>query len=600
VRTSLGGTLVALAARWAGGGTNLMTGELRGRTADAGPHPAATRAEAMGLGPRASNLTAAAHVAGGWGALGGASLASVFGPGAYAQWDESQVLVGLGHDVAEAAVASAVAAASAPSGRQAMSLFDGSVATAVAGEARSPVSRGASRPLGAAEGQMVAPSMIAAAGRGIAAPSAESAASYDSFEAPAAALVQQAGRARSALLRPVSTAREARDVAPLMSMIEGAVARSMASVTWDDSTANTPALVRHLERTIASKGTLAQLARSWSSDPAMVEGVRRLDPVAAREVARTLRMAGFQEADLAMLRVQEDRGIDAASASEVPATGRALRRSQVGAAPVEASALERGAADRMGRNLARILSGTEGLGGSVTAGEATGGATIAAVNAQLAAVMPLLAGASLDWYFGAAAPLQLRGAADTSAGVLRDAIGELVAIAREQAAVSDGPVAAQARQSILRRLMDASSAVETGLGAERPVVARGVDDELVSSLTARRGLAMAVDGSVLTTAAEVSAPTLGELLGRSEHALVRAAEQEREVPVGLAGGDVTMSRAGLGVRTRPGQGPGLSARTGLGQGPGVASRVASAMRLSSEGPAGARRLLWPAALAAPS
>ncbi len=469
--------------------------------------------------------------------------------------------------------------------------------------------------------------------------------------------VRQLAQARHALRRPVVTPRETRVVSRALA---GVGRRGQALVAMTGRVE--PTLARRIGRRNDERGAVAAASSSWGAGAEALQALGRLAPTDSPAIMQTLRSAGWSEAELRMLDIAGPDAVDAVAARSAPATALEARRVQralakaglvadpsvtgptaarpaavalaraeaapgVLAAAVAAEALapaevtglgSRATAMRMGKGLARVLAGAEGLGGATVADRAGVGEASLVASGQASGFMPMLAATMGDRYFGAAAP-ERRVA---GLGGLRDAIGELVAIAREQAATADSPVASVAHREALRRIVDAqrttsraqpqgraARAVNAELSelgatesvaAERvravlsdagvsvtpqnlatvgatfartPSLAQGVDETLLAMLEAAGVPVTSVDATTIGAASEVPAPTLASLLATSEQALVGLTESPAPSEGAAAAGRVATRRA--------------RGRGGLG------ARLSRAIRASTMGPAGARRLLQP-------
>jgi hypothetical protein len=268
---------------------------------------------------------------------------------------------------------------------------------------------------------------------------------------------------------------------------------------------------------------------------ALMRRLMSLAPPDAVRVGRSLRAAGWAESELAMLELTTELGQEREPAGaafvattgappRVPGTG-AARRSDAGAARqatavggAEAGAerglgtpsrprgpalvgtvlaageaaaahsdgaraaiaggrVRGGQIDRMARNLARILTGTAALGGGLVSG-GRGSAPALSVDSLLGGALGVLGqrGASLD-YFAGLAPV--RGSDGARRGTLRDAIGELLSVARAELA-SGRAVEPALRASLTRQLSQLDSAWRAGSSYE-PIGGRDTT-ELASGL----------------------------------------------------------------------------------------------------------------------
>lgn len=197
--------------------------------------------------------------------------------------------------------------------------------------------------------------------------------------------------------------------------------------------------------------------------------------------------------------------------------------------------------NRMARNLARILTGTASLGAGVTT-SGRGGAPALSLDALLGGALGALGprGVARD-YFAGLAPA--RGGESTRRGTLRDAIGELLAVARAELA-SGRAVEPASRASLTHQLLRLDSAWRAS--AATPMWSAGPSGVSTSEVAGGRP--------------GVTPPMLGRT--------------EREA---LGGGP----RGGYGEAER---------LFVIPHGDGLADRLAQAVGQSSRGPAGVDRL----------
>lgn len=267
-------------------------------------------------------------------------------------------------------------------------------------------------------------------------------------------------------------------------------------------------------------------------------------------------------------------------------------------------------ASQMGRNLARILSGTEALGAPVSAAQVAPSALSAIASVQAASFMPILAGASGDSYFGVTAPERTAGRAMRVSG-LRDAVGELVTMAKELAAASDTTVEGNAGRRAVGRLAETRARLDSRSPVVRASVARVLaagsnERELVSALAR----VPATERAEALALARANAP---QIIARLEQSVASGASYERGLVElitgrGLPTIGVDAARSDVATPGQPGSSrvfgaldatyvqqaaDGTPEAAGSEAGAGIGERVASALRASTRGPAGARRLLQP-------
>ena len=278
--------------------------------------------------------------------------------------------------------------------------------------------------------------------------------------------ITAASKLRHNLRRPIVTARERMAVSTHM----GRALEKLAS--------HTPQLARAL----ANPSMLATGGpASWIASPAVIQEMVRLAPAQKRKLATSFMEAGWSRSDLNLLNLdsgggpKDDRGLESAMPLSTPQTqmGREFKMGHEGM-PTRRSRPSL-TSEKIVRNLARILTGTEGLVASMKAGTdrpqqtATGGKRLnRAAVASLSSFLPLLR-TKPSTYFGSLAPEQRVGYTRLS-----DALTELVAIAENELQQSDGTVSAEVQTSLRSQLGRVGQAV--GL-ASRP---RSVDTAMVA------------------------------------------------------------------------------------------------------------------------
>lgn len=492
--------------------------------------------------------------------------------------------------------------------------------------------------------------------------------------------MRAANAARAALLRPVPTARESRSVAsafgPLVvgsDALTGAVVEGM--VTRDAMTrAVQRALARGLTRAGSDEPVLGRLvermnarraaepgAARWDVPASVIERLAGLAGAERQAVARAFARSGWSEQELEMLRLETPQ---AAVASDEAATagvlsrsprqgavrgairGRGVEETFAGApsasqlARMEPGAGQLARTERIGRSLARVLTGTEALGGGV-ADRQTGAKAGAIAQGMSATWLPLL-GRGQE-YFGGLGPSAVRGSASQVAS-LREAVGDLVKMAEASATSSETPVALAAQRQVLKRVTTASqraAALEAAAGAAGASLEyaslRGqasIEGVAAQPRTALEGGSGRVSGAVGLAARLVSAG----VDGGGERAQFAAVPADREGAIGAidavsgfdrssafvvdrmaalaaervarlgamgaagTAGELADLAGGAGVFGLGGfrdMRVGEVERTMLGlerEPVGLEARLAEALALAAGGPAGARRMMRQGAL----
>ncbi|MCB9736274.1 MAG: hypothetical protein H6745_27115 [Deltaproteobacteria bacterium] len=514
---------------------------------------------------------------------------AVLGAGSYHSLAAAQELVQLADEAAPVAAAEAGAEAPRPvAARSLLARFDGAAAEAVAPQTLRAV---------AAAGRSETPVPVQEALRAFAGGASLDVTASRALSGGATASVPALEAARHALQRPVMTAREARAVAPLMSLVQvaGAPSAPLATVSAGQGQDFMPTLSRAVAAASAVRQSLGRSGQG-AGGAASIAMLAQLEPAQLGVVTRTLRAAGWSDVEFEMLSLGEDRpataSFDAAVADEAPLAASVRRQTirrqaALAAAEPERRPTELARAAHASRNLARVMLGAEALGGGVESVPGVASrATSQAASAQMSTFMPIIARGAADPYFGATAPESTtRG---TATFALRDAIGELLALASDVSAVSDSPLDQAARTEILHRVAAAEAMVErsararvqsvtTGEATGVTGAASGLGEDVFARGEARQlGL---VDATTVSSAAEVTRPSLAALLGRAEHTfLAPVAESSTESAGAVADEPTTARAAGAAVRRAS-----------------LVDRVASALNVAASGPVGAERLLGPVA-----
>lgn len=398
--------------------------------------------------------------------------------------------------------------------------------------------------------------------------------------------------ARTALARSVMTARESRAVASLFheamatsATSGGATARSSAG----DAFANALRVVAQSGFTAAGSdepvlGRLVQrmnqlrseqpLAARWQTPSSIVERFAGLDSQERQQVSRAFAASGWSLPELQMLNLESAvvPMVDAALAESAAPRGRG------GAQAASPRLDETARASRMGRSLARVLSGSEALGGRVDE-RSVGLAASSVAQAQAAGWLPLLASQNSDKYFGGLSPVAAAGRAMS----MRDVVGDLVKMAEAAVATSDSPVALAARREVLRRLAEHQVSAKL---AEATTPSGGRSVSGANSV----GLGMP---TVVGRETEALPATLAERLGARSNAGV-GAERELVAARPEFASVTSVPAFGGGDRERVLR-IGDAERTMLGlereAAAGLEARIAEALALATSGPAGARRML---------
>lgn len=420
-------------------------------------------------------------------------------------------------------------------------------------------------------------------------------------QAPVSPEQRAAFAARQALLRPVPTAREARAVASLFSA-QGGIGRQLGFAAGQPMPgtmamgSDEPVLGRIVAARAESGGLLAAGASRWESSPELMARLASLEPGARKELGQTLRMAGWKEAEIQMLRL-EGTGLPVASGAE------RLMGEQTGGAEASKGRLD---ASRMGRSFARVVAGAEALGGPVAASPTVGASAATGIAGKSASSpMPMLEGrVAGQEYFGSlasAGPV-------VGYGSLRDELGELVKMAEVVSGQGNEPAALEAQQGLLAR---ARSVLARASGSERGAASRLLERlEAVTSRaqtagrTEQAGLLGAIARSMGRDGAAVGAASSEAGIGQAASGFV----SNVEAPIGLSSGGFEAQLARI-------EGSADAATMGFGKvggaaramdiddvemavlslerevAPGLEARLAQALALSTSGPAGARRLL---------
>lgn len=428
-------------------------------------------------------------------------------------------------------------------------------------------------------------------------------------QAPVSPEQRAAFAARQALLRPVPTAREARAVASLFSA-QGGIGRQLGFASGQPMPgtmamgSDEPVLGRIVAARAESGGLLAAGASRWESSPELMARLASLEPGARKELGQTLRMAGWKEAEIQMLRL-EGNGLPAASGAE------RLMGEQTGGAEASKGRLD---ASRMGRSFARVVAGAEALGGPVAASPTVGASAATGIAGKSASSpMPMLEGrVAGQEYFGS---LAFAGPV-VGYGSLRDELGELVKMAEVVSGQGSEPAALEAQQGLLAR---ARSVLARASGSERSAASRllerldavtsraqtaGRTEQagLLGAIARSMGRDATVGGDAAGVAAAGARPESG--IGQGASGFV----SNVEAPIGLSAGGFEAQLARI-------EGSADAATMGFGKvggaaramdiddvemavlslerevAPGLEARLAQALALSTAGPAGARRLL---------
>lgn len=428
-------------------------------------------------------------------------------------------------------------------------------------------------------------------------------------QAPVSPEQRAAFAARQALLRPVPTAREARAVASLFSA-QGGIGRQLGFASGQPMLgtaakgSDEPVLGRIVAARAESGGQLAAGASRWESSPELMARLASLEPGARKELGQTLRMAGWKETEIQMLRL-EGEGSAAGSGAE------RLMGEQTGAAEASKGRLD---ASRMGRSFARVVAGAEALGGPVAASPTVGASAATGIAGKSASSpMPMLEGrVAGQEYVGAlasAGPV-------VGYGSLRDELGELVKMAEVVSGQGNEPAALEAQQGLLAR---ARSVLARASGSERSAASRLL--ERLDAVTSRAQTAGRTEQAGLLGAIARSmgreavlgrdAAGMAAAGARSESGIGQSASgfaSNLEAPLGLSAGGFEAQLARI-------EGSADAATMGFGKvggearamdiddvemavlslerevAPGLEARLAQALALSTSGPAGARRLL---------
>jgi hypothetical protein len=338
------------------------------------------------------------------------------------------------------------------------------------------------------------------------------------------------------------TAREARAVASVFGELEsptvagerGGALRQLVARGFERAGADEPVLGRLVQRMNMTRSAQPAAAR-WTTPASIFERLGGLAIEERRAIVRAMEMSGWSQPELEVLRIESP----AAEAAQPSA------RKDVKAGTTAAVR-----ASKMGRSLARIVTGTEGLGGPV----GDKGVGPSAAQLQSATWLPLASGRGSKYFGGLAPGAKAPGA---GSGALESAVGDLVKMAEAAVAMSDTPIALSARKELLRRAEALraqgveSSALRTAIGA---LSSRTTGLKLAE-------LAEQIDGRVGTT--------LAAAMDRAEKAMV-AEPRQRTMHIG------EVERMPLELEA---------------ESSGLEARLAKALALSASGPAGARRML---------
>ncbi len=438
--------------------------------------------------------------------------------------------------------------------------------------------------------------------------------------------MSQVREAHQALMRPVTTARESRAIASLFSAggVVGRELGAISSLAFGGAGSDEPLLGRIVQKRTESGGRLASAASSWESSPELVARIASLESGARRDLTRHLEMSGWSEPELRMLQLESGtssntelpsaevgdsaqyarggsgravRGVSAVGAGQASVgalAGRQLGGAADGALDVEGSAVSSRHSSQINRTLARVLAGAEGLGGSVDFSAGSG--AIVAAGKLAASPMPMLEGGFAQSYFGSLTP---RSSPAVGYASLRDEIGELVKMAEGGLAKTSDPVAAEAQSGLLAR---ARGVLARTSGSDRAVASR-----LVARLEAVAAKAQASGRTTEGRQAEALATSMGGRASMGALSGEMSAQIGQSGQFGLAGAfDADIARI-QGVADVGTMGAGRIATQSRSMdidevemavlaleretAPGLEARLAKALAMAVDGPAGARRLM---------
>ncbi|MGM0576312.1 MAG: hypothetical protein ACQEXJ_11330 [Myxococcota bacterium] len=356
--------------------------------------------------------------------------------------------------------------------------------------------------------------------------------------------------ARRALRRPVMTAREVLQTAPLLGPA-GPIAEADRHAV---STGSEPRLSRSVvQRTSGAAGVGRGGAATLDAGD-LPGSLARLSGPESGRVTRVLRTAGWTEPELAMLQLAPAEGLAGVEPGAAVAGPAAARRAAEATTP-GARAATGSSPVQMVRNLARVVTGTEAFTGTGAVEGSAGGES-------------LLGSTATDRYFRGMAPERSR--AVRQPGLL-DAVGELVALAQSSAG-AETVVEASARRGLLQRLERARRGLSTGGATPRAAGAPGLP-----GVTGRAGLADTAGETIRGGAAPDEAG--------DTPAVAAAEEMAASSPTGPAasGPGPGYARMGMGERAL------VARRSDPGEA-GLAARLETALDESARGPAGLTRL----------
>lgn len=379
--------------------------------------------------------------------------------------------------------------------------------------------------------------------------------------------------ARAALLRSVATARESRAVAAIRDGVvaaqvplfgQGFVAASIKNaldgrdVEHGSSASLHPALSRLLETRGEEHGAAAFGARSWALDAGVFELIARAGGAEKAQMARVFGEAGWSRSELEFLGLERHdesspaltEGMIGAGDAPTPARPKAGAQATERAA-IAGSTHGSASAQRLARNVARMIGGAEALGGAVRGDGGHGGSVAARWGAT--GVMPLLE-RNASGYFQALAPAVTPRVARSGAGLVADAVGELVRMASEEGRRVESPDAASALRSIMRRASSAHDAIVSAesVGARVPAIRGSLttlgDVAAVGAAAGAPGQVGRVVGAGagafdVPTATDTSATRVGALSGAAGDG--RGGAGSGQVPVRTKTAEASVGASGL-------------------------------------------------------